>query len=59
MEIWEDSDEDDDMHPAIEATPARYSLLRCIAVFLIMWQFQYGISEAGVVALIIFLHHLF
>ena len=61
MEIWDDSDEDSLVGARPEnSTPTHYNiLLRAVVAFLIMWQFHFGISEAGVGAIVLFLHHFF
>ena len=60
--MWDDSDDDNDGAeevPVDSTSGVITRLLRAIVIFLLMWQFQFGISEAGMTALVLFLHNLF
>ena len=53
-------DEDDD-EEELEATPDHNLLsphLRSVLLFLLLWQFLFNLSDAGLSAIIIFIHHL-
>lgn len=60
--MWDDSDDDSDDPeevPINSTSGVITRLLQAVVIFLLMWQFQFGISEVGMAALVLFLHNLF
>ena len=57
-EIWSDSEEEEELPPDVHQPqmPVAVHMLLC---FLLLWQFLFHVSDAGIGVLILFLHHFF
>ena len=57
-EIWSDSEEEEELPPDIHQ-PQMPVAVRMLLCFLLLWQFLFHVSDAGIGVLILFLHHFF
>ena len=55
-EIWSDDGSDDNDISDGRTVPWQ---LRAVLIFILMWQFTFGVSSAGIIALFVFLKKLF
>ena len=54
-EIWSDDGSDDNDISDGRTVPWQ---LRAVLIFILMWQFTFGVSSAGIIALFVFLKKL-
>lgn len=60
IEIFEDEDDEFEFEDTTEKQSVVVPWqLRAILIFLLTWQFSYGISDAGVLAMLLFMYNLF
>ena len=55
-EIWSDDGSDDNDISNERTIPWQ---LRAVLIFILMWQFSFGVSSAGIIALLVFMRKLF